>query len=102
LRLQIVFEEIDPKKLVTLQDKELASDELQQRIKDITNEHFQAERTDAVIADQMKRGTKSEHQCRKCKKFNVSMYAMQTRGADEPMTEFYNCRDCGYGWRICP
>jgi len=42
----------------------------------------------------------SEFKCRKCKSNNCSHYQMQTRSADEPMTTFVNCMDCGNRWRF--
>lgn len=37
--------------------------------------------------------------CRKCKSKNTFYYQQQTRGADEPMTNFVNCIDCGNQWK---
>lgn len=37
--------------------------------------------------------------CGRCKKKKVSYYQMQTRSADEPMTVFYRCIECGNKWR---
>ena len=37
--------------------------------------------------------------CGRCKKKKVSYYQMQTRSADEPMTVFYRCVECGHKWR---
>ena len=42
----------------------------------------------------------SEFKCRKCKSKNCSHYQMQTRSADEPMTTFVTCMDCGNRWRF--
>jgi len=39
-------------------------------------------------------------QCRKCKGKNCSYSEMQTRSADEPMTTFAYCLDCGNRWRF--
>jgi transcription elongation factor S-II len=33
--------------------------------------------------------------CRKCKSKKCSYYAMQTKSADEPMTLFITCLNCG-------
>lgn len=38
--------------------------------------------------------------CRKCKTKNCNYYQMQTRSADEPMTTFVTCLDCGTRWRF--
>ena len=37
--------------------------------------------------------------CRKCSSRKCSYYEVQTRSADEPMTQFINCLDCGNRWR---
>lgn len=43
--------------------------------------------------------TDSVLQCGKCKKNSVDYYEKQTRGADEPMTLFAHCLNCGNRWR---
>jgi transcription elongation factor S-II len=37
--------------------------------------------------------------CRKCKSKNCTYYELQTRSADEPMSLFVQCIDCGKNWR---
>ena len=37
--------------------------------------------------------------CFKCKKRKCSYYQMQTRSADEPMTTFVTCLNCGKRWK---
>lgn len=37
--------------------------------------------------------------CRKCGSRKCSYYEIQTRSADEPMTQFINCLDCGTRWK---
>ena len=37
--------------------------------------------------------------CRKCKSKKCSFYQMQTRSADEPMTTFVSCLECGCRWK---
>lgn len=37
--------------------------------------------------------------CRKCKSKKCSYYQLQTRSADEPMTTFVSCLDCGNRWK---
>ena len=39
---------------------------------------------------------KSLFKCEKCKSDNTEDYQLQTRSADEPMTLFIICRDCGF------
>jgi DNA-directed RNA polymerase subunit M/transcription elongation factor TFIIS len=38
-------------------------------------------------------------QCRKCKKRKTTYYSVQTRSADEPMTNFITCLSCGNRWK---
>ena len=37
--------------------------------------------------------------CRKCKSKKCTYYQMQTRSADEPMTTFVSCINCGARWK---
>lgn len=37
--------------------------------------------------------------CRKCKSNECNYYQMQTRSADEPMTTFVSCINCGNRWK---
>jgi transcription elongation factor S-II len=38
--------------------------------------------------------------CRKCKSNKCSYYQLQTRSADEPMTTFVTCVNCGNRWKF--
>lgn len=40
-----------------------------------------------------------EFTCRKCRSKRCSYYQLQTRSADEPMTTFVSCLDCGNRWK---
>jgi transcription elongation factor S-II len=37
--------------------------------------------------------------CHRCGSRSCSYYEVQTRSADEPMTQFVNCLDCGNRWK---
>ena len=37
--------------------------------------------------------------CRKCKSKKCSYYQLQTRSADEPMTTYVSCHECGQRWK---
>jgi transcription elongation factor S-II len=39
--------------------------------------------------------------CRKCKQNKCTYYQMQTRSADEPMTLYISCVNCGNRWKTC-
>jgi len=38
-------------------------------------------------------------QCRKCKSKKTDYYQLQTRSADEPMTTYATCKNCGLKWK---
>ena len=40
-----------------------------------------------------------QFKCRKCSGRSCSYYEVQTRSADEPMTQFITCLDCGNRWK---
>ena len=44
-------------------------------------------------------GASKEFRCRKCNKRETNYYQVQTRSADEPMTTFVTCLNCGNHWR---
>ena len=39
------------------------------------------------------------YKCRKCGSRKCSYYELQTRSADEPMTQFINCLNCNNRWK---
>ena len=41
----------------------------------------------------------SMFKCSRCHKSECTYYEMQTRSADEPMTQFIRCLNCGKQWR---
>jgi transcription elongation factor S-II len=62
-----------------------------------------------LMEQQMKRETKllegnkdmatDQFKCGRCYKRQCTYYEMQTRSADEPMTIFIRCLNCGKQWR---
>ena len=38
-------------------------------------------------------------QCVKCRSKATSYYSLQTRSADEPMTNYITCHNCSYNWK---
>lgn len=56
-----------------------------QLIKDMAEERVRLINSDYVGA----------HQCRACRGWKTTFYQMQTRSADEPMTVFVTCLQCG-------
>lgn len=40
------------------------------------------------------------YKCSRCKKKECSYYELQTRSADEPMSIFITCLNCGHRWKM--
>lgn len=95
LRRSVRLGLITPDRLAVMVADEMASDELK---------NLRAKFTKESIDDhQMARtqGAKTSLlTCGKCKKNNCSFSEMQTRSADEPMTTFAYCLECGNRWRF--
>lgn len=45
------------------------------------------------------RNATDEFKCKRCKERKCSFYQLQTRSADEPMTTFVSCLNCGNNWK---
>lgn len=95
LRKKVVAGEIPGKRLYTMTPQELASDEIKKEREEIIKENlFNAQ--GAVE----KRAITDRFTCSKCKQKRVSYYQMQTRSADEPLTTFCTCENCGKRWKF--
>ena len=75
----------------------------------MTHQEMNRDKWESLIQAKMKRDhhkydTKIEaatdtFKCRKCHSNKCTYYQMQTRSADEPMTTFVSCIDCGNRWK---
>lgn len=65
-------------------------------IYEIEKQKALAVQKDLVKAPAVEVGTEK---CRVCKSQKITFYQLQTRSADEPMTTFYTCQDCGKKWK---
>lgn len=45
------------------------------------------------------RNATDEFKCKRCKERKCTFYQLQTRSADEPMTTFVSCLNCGNNWK---
>uniref|UniRef100_A0A8D2ZJC7 Transcription elongation factor A (SII), 3 n=1 Tax=Scophthalmus maximus TaxID=52904 RepID=A0A8D2ZJC7_SCOMX len=96
LRRNVLAGSIDLSRLASMSAEEMASDELKQLRNVLTQE--------AIREHQMAKtgGTSTDLlQCGKCKKRNCTYNQVQTRSADEPMTTFVLCNECGNRWKFC-
>lgn len=95
LRTQVVLGKISGERLRTMKPHEMANDELKKQMEEIEKQNlFNAQ------SAQEQRATTDRFTCGKCKHKKVSYYQMQTRSADEPLTTFCTCENCGYRWKF--
>lgn len=96
LRKNFLAGAITPARLATMTAEEMASDE----IKKLRDKFLKESINDAQLA--VNQGTKTDAlKCGKCKKRNCTYNQLQTRSADEPMTTFVLCNECGNRWKFC-
>ncbi|KAM3933429.1 transcription elongation factor A protein 3-like [Leptodactylus fuscus] len=96
LRRNVLCGVVSPQKIATMTAEDMASDELKELRNTLTQE--------AIREHQMAKtgGTQTDLlQCDKCKKKNCTYNQVQTRSADEPMTTFVLCNECGHRWKFC-
>ncbi|XP_066575834.1 transcription elongation factor A protein 1 [Amia ocellicauda] len=96
LRRNVLCGNVPPDRMARMTAEEMASDELKEMRKNLTKE--------AIREHQMAKtgGTPTDlFSCGKCKKKNCTYTQVQTRSADEPMTTFVFCNECGNRWKFC-
>ncbi|CAM9506028.1 unnamed protein product [Lampetra planeri] len=96
LRKNVLCGNITPEKIARMTAEEMASDELKEIRKAMTKEairEHQMAKTGGTVSDLFS--------CGKCKKKNTTYTQVQTRSADEPMTTFVLCNECGNRWKFC-
>ncbi|NWZ27433.1 TCEA3 protein, partial [Asarcornis scutulata] len=96
LRRNVLCGAILPGLIARMTAEEMASDELKELRNAMTQEairEHQMAKTGGTVTDLF--------QCGKCKKKNCTYNQVQTRSADEPMTTFVLCNECGNRWKVC-
>ncbi|GMM36851.1 transcription elongation factor [Saccharomycopsis crataegensis] len=93
LRAKLLSRRLAANKFVKMSPEEMANENLRKEREQIEKENlFKAK--SAVE----KKAVTDRFQCGKCKQRKVSYYQMQTRSADEPLTTFCECVNCGNHW----
>lgn len=96
LRTNFLNGAVSASRLAKMTPEEMASDEM----KKLREKFIKEAIDDAQLATVQ--GTKTEMlKCGKCKKKNCTYNQLQTRSADEPMTTFVLCNECGNRWKFC-
>ncbi|CAG2104234.1 unnamed protein product [Medioppia subpectinata] len=96
LKLNVLRGSIKPEKIAIMTAEEMASKDM----KELRNKFTKEAINDHQMA--MTSGTKTDLiKCPACKKSNCTYNQVQTRSADEPMTTFCFCNECGKRWKFC-
>lgn len=86
---------ITPEKFATMTDEELKSEDQRKTELELQKENMkkaQVPMAEKSISDSL--------ECSRCKMKKVSYTQAQTRSADEPMTTFCECMNCGHRWKV--
>lgn len=95
LRRQVILGTISGERLRNMRPQEMANDELKKEMEAIGKQNlFNAQGAKET------RSVTDRFTCGKCKQKKVSYYQMQTRSADEPLTTFCTCENCGNRWKF--
>jgi len=96
LRTNLLLGVFSPKEFAIFTSEQMSSDDKKaQRAKDEKEAMNNAQLAHVE-------GTKTDLlKCGKCKKRNCTYNQLQTRSADEPMTTFVVCNECGNRWKFC-
>lgn len=96
LRINLIMGGFSAKEFAHFTSEQMSSAEMkEQRIKDekTAMDKAQLAHVEGTTTDLLK--------CGKCNKRNCTYNQLQTRSADEPMTTFVLCNECGNRWKFC-
>ena len=97
-RDNIVNGEIKPEELSSMDVIKMVSKEKQEKLDETKKNKVNSIQSDWILNHT--KVTEGVYKCRKCGGNKTTQSEMQTRSADEPMTLFITCVDCGNGWKI--
>merc|ERR1719312_885802 len=96
LRMSLLIGMLSAEQLSKMTSDQMANDDIKKQREAFVKQGI----NDAQLAKV--EGTKTDLlKCGKCKKNNCSYNQIQTRSADEPMTTFVLCNECGNRWKFC-
>lgn len=106
LREDLLNEVVTADQLINMSADELATEEKRNEIQKLRDDAFQRARLDWADANAEKINqqcgivdAKGLFTCGRCKSSKTSNTQKQTRSADEPMTVFVQCHNCGNRWK---
>jgi transcription elongation factor S-II len=95
LRANVLSGAIPPTKLVTMTHDELKTEERKAEEAAMMKENM-----DKAMVAQEEQSISTHLRCNKCGQKKVTYTQAQTRSADEPMTTFCTCLNCGNRWKF--
>jgi len=95
LRRRVFSGDIPAKQFVVMTHDEMKSDARKKE-----DEELEKLNMNQAMVAQVEKAISKEFQCGKCKQKMVSYSQAQTRSADEPMTTFCECMNCGNRWKF--
>lgn len=106
LRVDLEEKIVTAEEVITYSPDQLSNREQKAKRVKAQEDIFNASRTDWLDVNREKMnklaGIKNQRglfTCRRCKSSKTTHYQKQTRCADEPMTVFVQCTECGNRWR---
>nr|XP_061802214.1 transcription elongation factor A protein 2-like [Nerophis lumbriciformis] len=95
LRRNVLSGNISTRRIASMTSEEMASEELKKIRETLTQESIREHQLSKVS------GSKTDmFVCKNCRGKNCTYTQVQTRSADEPMTTFVVCNDCGKRWKV--
>jgi len=95
LRKDVLSGKISPRTFVTMTHDQMKSD-----LRRAEDEILEKQNMNQAMVPQVEKSVSTEFQCGKCKQRKVAYSQAQTRSADEPMTTFCECMNCGNRWKF--
>ncbi|XP_061908527.1 transcription elongation factor A protein 2 isoform X2 [Entelurus aequoreus] len=96
LRRNVLCGNISAQTIASMTSEAMASAEMKQMRETLTKESIREHQLSRVG------GTETDmFVCKKCKGKSCTYTQVQTRSADEPMTTYVLCNDCGQRWKFC-
>ena len=92
LLIRLKKNEFTPNELVNMNYQQL----FPENWKELIDEKY---RRDKVLYETKKEAMTDQFECKRCKSRETAYYEVQTRSADEPMTIFITCLNCGNRWK---
>mmetsp|Transcript_19037 Transcript_19037/g.32800 ORF Transcript_19037/g.32800 Transcript_19037/m.32800 type:complete len:315 (+) Transcript_19037:17-961(+) len=95
LRRSLLAGDLTPKKFVEMKPQDMADPE---KIEERRQQYEWAKKVAMARAANLQ-APSDAFTCHKCGKSETRYFQLQTRSADEPMTTFVNCVNCGKSWK---